>query len=283
MWRILASTLFLSLNGVCIKFAGQEADVFQIVFVRSLAGLTLCILFARGDVKSLVGVNRPLLALRGFVGVFAMVLAFYAFTVLPVAEATVILFIKPVFVSLLAWAFLRERLSSRKLACVAVSFTGVLLVAQPGGLFGTAATLPLLGVAAALGGAFFAAGTMVMVRALGSRERALSPIFYLNLFTTCGTGAFAAMHWTWGSWRLWAILLAIGVLTHLGQYCMTRGLTMESAGRGSAVGYIQVVFATAWGMLFFAEYPDLLAVCGALVIMAGTLGLRERPRGAPNS
>ncbi|MFW5836414.1 MAG: DMT family transporter [Desulfovibrionaceae bacterium] len=283
MWRILASTLFLSLNGVFIKFAGQEAHVLQIVFVRSLAGLALCMVFAGGDVKSQVGVNRRLLALRGFIGVFAMLFTFYAFTALPVAEATVIFFVNPVFVSMLAWPFLRERMTGRKLACVAASFSGVLLVAQPGAMWGAASGLPLLGVAAALGGSFFSAGTMVVVRAIGTRERALAPIFYLNAFTVAAVGGFAAACWTWGSWGLWANLLAIGLLTHLGQYCMTRGLSMESAGRGSAVGYFQIVFAIIWGMLFFSEYPDLLALAGAAVIMAGTLGLRERPKGAPNS
>ena len=282
MWSILASTVFLSLMGALIRVAGAEAHVFQIVAVRSLVGVVLCGLFAGGDVASLLGRNRRLLALRGFIGIFAMLFSFYAFTALPVAEATVLFYVSPAFVALFARLFLGERLSAGRLLCALVSFAGVLLVARPALIFGAQShPLPWLAVAAALGGAMFSAGAMVTVRALGSGERALSPIFHLNLFALCATAPLAAFHWTAGDAGLWACLIAIGLVTHLGQYFMTRGLAMESAACSSMVGYVQVVFAVFWGALLFAEYPDGLSLAGAAVIMAGTLGLRRRPKSPP--
>ncbi|WP_157917369.1 DMT family transporter [Pseudodesulfovibrio profundus] len=156
-------------------------------------------------------------------------------------------------------------------------------MAQPSFFFESGGSLPFMGVVSALVGACFSAGAMVTVRALGHKEIALSPVFYLNLCTFVGTVYFAIQDWVWGSWELWLILIAIGVLTHFGQYFMTRGLAMETAGRGSAVGYFQIVFAIIWGVLFFSELPNLLALIGAVFIFLGTLGLRDRPKGAPNS
>lgn len=283
MWRVWVSTVFLSLNGVCIKLASEHAAVMQIVAVRSFLGLLLCFLSAKGNVSYLFGKNKRLLTVRGILGMFAMIATFTAFSILPVAEATVIFFINPVLVALLAWLVLGERVGLIGGLSVLVCFGGVLLVAQPPFLFEGGGTLPVMGVVAALVGACFSAGAMVTVRALGKNEAALSPVFYLNLCTFFGTLAFAGLDWIWGTWELWAILITIGVLTHFGQYFMTRGLAMETAGRGSAVGYFQIVFAIIWGVVFFSEFPNVLALIGAVFIFLGTLGLRERPKGVPNS
>ena len=282
MWRILASALFLSLNGACIRYAGREVGVFQIVVFRCLVGGILCLILGRGDLGSLLGKNRKVLCLRGLFGVCAMLLSFYAYTVLPVAEATLIFFINPVFVALLAWAFLGEHMSLGQLVCVGVSFAGVVLVSNPATFASPDTGLSPWGVGTALAGALFAAAAMVTIRALGRTERTLSPMFYLNMFSFAVSAPLAVFTWENCSWASWGCLLAIGLLAHAGQYFMTSGLAMEKAGRGSAVGYFQIVFAVVWGMLFFAEYPDLLAVFGSGLIMSGTLGLRERPRGAPH-
>tara|TARA_B100000683_G_scaffold171669_1_gene165435 strand:- start:2160 stop:3074 length:915 start_codon:yes stop_codon:yes gene_type:complete len=283
MWRVWASTVFLSLNGVCIKLASEHAHVMQIVTVRSFLGLLLCIASAKGNIQSLFGRNKLLLSVRGVLGMFAMIATFTAFSILPVAEATVIFFVNPVLVALLAWLVLGEKVGLIGGVSVLVCFGGVLLVAQPSFFFESGGSLPFMGVVSALVGACFSAGAMVTVRALGHKEIALSPVFYLNLCTFVGTVYFAIQDWVWGSWELWLILIAIGVLTHFGQYFMTRGLAMETAGRGSAVGYFQIVFAIIWGVLFFSELPNLLALIGAVFIFLGTLGLRDRPKGAPNS
>jgi drug/metabolite transporter (DMT)-like permease len=61
---------------------------------------------------------------------------------------------------------------------------------------------------------------------------------------------------------------------------MTRGLQLERAGRATAVGYLQVVFAAAWGLLFFGERPTAWTAAGTALVLAGTL-LLARPRRAP--
>jgi drug/metabolite transporter (DMT)-like permease len=57
---------------------------------------------------------------------------------------------------------------------------------------------------------------------------------------------------------------------------MTRGLSLEPAGRAMAVGYLQIVFATAWGLLFFSERPDALSAIGAFLIIGSTAMLGRR-------
>jgi drug/metabolite transporter (DMT)-like permease len=74
------------------------------------------------------------------------------------------------------------------------------------------------------------------------------------------------------------------VTTQLGQVAFTRGLQLEPAGRATAVGYLQIVFAALWGIILLGERPDAWSVAGALIIVGATLvvALRRRPdHGSP--
>ncbi|HEU0054714.1 MAG TPA: EamA family transporter, partial [Longimicrobium sp.] len=81
----------------------------------------------------------------------------------------------------------------------------------------------------------------------------------------------------------WAVLLGVGISTQLGQVAITRGLHLERAGRATATGYLQIVFAALWGALFFSELPDMGTVIGAALIVGSTLLLARRPASAPSS
>jgi drug/metabolite transporter (DMT)-like permease len=69
------------------------------------------------------------------------------------------------------------------------------------------------------------------------------------------------------------MLAGIGVVTQIAQVFLTKGLREERAGRAMAVGYMQIVFAALWGMIFFAEVPGPWGGAGALVIILATAGL----------
>ena len=77
------------------------------------------------------------------------------------------------------------------------------------------------------------------------------------------------------------MLAALGLVTFIAQVAMTRGLSLEPAGRATSISYLQVVFAFVWGMLLFQEFPDALSIVGALLILASTVGVaRWRSRRA---
>ena len=129
----------------------------------------------------------------------------------------------------------------------------------------------------ALLGAVLSAMAYVIVRKLSTTEDALVIVFWFAALSTIGaipfTAADAVMPTAWE----WLALAGIGVVTQLGQVFMTHGLRLEKAGRVMAVGYMQIVFAALWGVLFFAEVPDAWGIGGALLIVLGTLGIARRP------
>ncbi|XP_077206408.1 solute carrier family 35 member G1-like isoform X6 [Paroedura picta] len=138
--------------------------IFQMVFV--LPGIIYCKTGFLGP-KS----KRVFLFFRGLFGSSAMILLYYAFQVMPLADATVITFSSPVFTSLLAWIFLKEKYSPWDLLFTLFAITGVVLIARPPFLFGSKVagiegsyTDHLKGTIAALSSAICTSSTFVILR-----------------------------------------------------------------------------------------------------------------------
>ncbi len=77
----------------------------------------------------------------------------------------------------------------------------------------------------------------------------------------------------WPSGWEWLALLGVGVSTQIAQVYLTRGLSLEPAGRAMAVGYSQILFVVLYGMIFFAEYLTVWSAAGSLLVIAGTLAV----------
>lgn len=273
---------WFSLMSLLVKTAGQRLPSMEIVLARAVVSLVLSYGLLRRAGVPIWGTNRRLLVLRGVLGFAALACFYYALVHLPLAEATVIQYTNPVFTALLAAWLLRERFGVWEGACVAASLAGVLLIARPGFLFGGAGALEPVTVAIALAGALFSAGAYVTVRRLGRSEHPLVIVFYFPLVTVPATLPLVAPVWVWPRGWEWLVLLGVGVTTQIAQVYMTKGLQQVPAGRATAVGYLQIVFAGVWGALFFREYPDGWSVAGAALIVGGTLALALwRGRDAP--
>jgi drug/metabolite transporter (DMT)-like permease len=272
----LASLAFAA-NSAVIKWAGRRIPPEELVFARGVVALGLSYaLVRRAGVTSILGTRRGLLVMRGVWGFGALWCVIYAVTHLPLAEATVLQFLNPIFTALLAALLLGERSDRGLLASLGLSMAGVLLVTRPAVLFGGAASaLPPLAVAVAVAGAFLSACAYVGVRTLAATEHPLVIVLYFPLVATPAALPVMAPVAVWPRGAEWAALVAIGLLAQVGQIFLTRGLQQEPAGRATALSYLQIVFATALGVVCFGEVPGWPTALGALLILVGT-GLAAR-------
>ncbi|MFO7893632.1 MAG: DMT family transporter [Longimicrobiales bacterium] len=269
-----AAAFFFSIMSLLVKVAGQRLPPQEMVLARAVVGVALSWYWLRSRGVSPWGHRKGLLLVRGLIGFGGLSAFFFAVTRLPLADVTVIQYTNPVFTAVLAAIFLSERMRPRDVALVLLSLVGVVLMTRPGFLFGgLEERLDPFAVAVALAGAILSAGAYVTVRELSKTEDPVVIVFWFALVATAGSIPFTAAGglmptpWEWGA------LLGIGVVTQLAQVALTRGLKEERAGRAMAVAYMQIVFAAIWGALFFAEYPDLWGLTGALLIVAGTAGI----------
>lgn len=280
---MLLSAFFFSLMGVLVKLVGQRLPSGEIVLARAAVSLILSYALLKRAGVAVWGHHRGLLLLRGLFGCLALHGVFFSLTRLPLADATVLHFLNPVLTAVLAALVLGEHIGWRLTLALILSIVGVVTVRRPEFLFGTL-TDPLDPVAvwAALIAAFLSACAYVLVRRLAAVEHSLVIVFYFPLVTVPLTLPFVATDLLWPTPLEWLLLLGVGVCTQLGQVYLTIGMRHEPAGRATALSYTQVVFASLWGMLIFAELPTVWTVTGAMFILTGTyLNIRRRRESPP--
>lgn len=230
--------------------------------------------------------KRIYLVLRGFIGSNAMILLFYAVQQMPLADATVIMFSNPVFTSVLAWIFLKERCTIWDCVFTVFTLTGVILIARPPFIFGkhlsgieSNYSNHIKGAVAAFAGAIGAACTIVVLRKIGK-----SVHYYLSVWYYAVIGLIECIITVsvLGEWKIpscgrdrWMLML-IAVLGIAGQSFLTKALQIEKAGPVALMRTVDVVLAFIFQFIFFDRAPTWWSLGGALCVVASTSGIALR-------
>tara|TARA_R110002074_G_scaffold31896_19_gene89174 strand:+ start:81 stop:968 length:888 start_codon:yes stop_codon:yes gene_type:complete len=273
MRYMVLSAFGFSLMAVFVKFASIEGiPVLEIVAARALVSLILSYADIRYKRISVFGQRKGLLFLRGFIGSLALVCVYYAITQLPLAEATVLQYLYPIFTAVLALFFLKEHIHWYLIVSIMLSFLGVLFVVRPAFLFGESAQdLSYLAVLAGILGAIGSSAAYVLVRKLSQTEDSSVIIFYFPLIALPFSLALLGTDFVVPNGFACILLVLVGIFTQLGQVGLTKALQTEAAGRATAFSYLQVVFASLFGWWFFQEIPDAWFAAGAVLILLGVL------------
>lgn len=264
-----------------VKLAGERLPSSMLVLARAIVTFVISVVVLRRARLPMFGNHKPLLLLRGLFGFGGLVFFFYGLTALPLAEATVIHYLNPLFTAVLAALVLKERMSPLLALSLLLGLAGVLLVARPSFLFGEGSALPPLGVASALAGSLVAAGAYTTVRQLRKTDHPLVIVFYFSLVAVPASIPLVVPSFVMPEGIEWLWLLLIGVTTQIAQVQMTRGLALVPAGPGTAVGYVQIALAAAWGAFFFGERPGLYTVLGTLLVLVAVLLVAFSARNVP--
>ncbi|MCP4503261.1 MAG: DMT family transporter [Deltaproteobacteria bacterium] len=279
MLLLLGAAFFFSLMAVQVKLLGAQLPSTVIVLGRAIVTLVLSVFMLKRAGTPFLGQRRGLLLLRGVFGFIGLLCFFFAITKLPLAEASVLFSLNPVFTAVLAAIFLKEALRPSLMLALVVAFSGVLLVVRPASLFGewlgeaSDVVLDPYGVAACLVGSVAAASAYTLVRKLRTTEDPLVIVFYFSFVATPASLPFALQSWVWPDAKGWLLLLGVGLATQTAQVLMTKGIASVPAGPATTVGYSQVAIATLWGVLFFDEVPTWGTAMGALLIISALVGL----------
>ncbi|XP_054840081.1 solute carrier family 35 member G1 [Eublepharis macularius] len=284
LFYTMLSALFFSVASLFLKkiedMHSVEASAFRCVFQMMfvLPGL----IYYKTGFLGPKG-KRVVLFFRGLLGSSAMILLYYAFQVMPLADATVITFSSPVFTSLLAWIFLKEKYSPWDLLFTLFTITGVVLIARPPFLFGSKVagiegtyTDHLKGTIAAVTSAIFAASTLVILRKVGKSVHYFLSIWYYAVIglIVCMIALFVMDVWSLphcGKDRF--LLILIGLFGVGGQIFLTKALQIEKAGPVAIMKTMDVVFAFIFQILFLNHLPTWWTVGGALCVVASSCGI----------
>ena len=276
---MIISGLGFALMGLCVKIAGARGfPIMELIFARSLVSLILCYIDIQRLKLSIFGQNTGLLWLRGIIGFLALIAVYKSLTILPLAEATLIQYLHPIFTAIFAWFFLGERIQNNTILCVFLGCLGTLILSSPG-IITNGASLSLIGLAVGLIGAAGSGLAYTLVRHLSYSEHPSVIILYFPLVCLPLSFIFG-----WNDFIIprssdWLLLIAIGFFTHIGQMGLTLGMSLEKAANVAAYGYVQVVFAAMLGVFVLSEKLSMTTLLGTICILGG-LVINQRKDGS---
>lgn len=296
---VLAGVFAISVNDTLIKQLSGGYPLHEIVFIRAFIGILfgLALVQFEGGWTILKTSQTGWHLLRGVLVVISNMAFFLALAALPLADATALFFVAPLFITLLSIPILGERVGVMRLSAVAVGFIGVIIMQRP---WAEAQSLEasrlvlLLPVLAALTYAL----NQLMTRRLGVSSKASAMSVYiqgvflvtsLGFFIIAGDGRFVGPDssasirfllraWVWPQTAdLW-VLVGLGVNSTIIGYCLSQAYRIADAATVAPFEYIGLPLAVFWGLVIFGDLPLWEVWVGITLILASGLFVFVRER-----
>lgn len=266
--------LFLALGDAVSKWLGESHSPLQIIFFRALISLPMIALVAHfaGGLRRLRTRRPRVHLLRGLIYTATMVCFVWGLTLLPLAEATAIAFVAPLFVTLLSVPLLGERIDPPVLIASLIGFVGVLVVVRPN------SDAFQLGALALVAAALFYALMMITARRYAAREHLWAMLFYMTCVPLVVTAV--TLPWVWQTpepWH-WLGFFASGVLGVTATAFITLAFRFAPAAIAAPFDYTAMLWAVLLGWWFWGEMPDMWVWVGSALIMGSGLAVAYHDR-----
>jgi drug/metabolite transporter (DMT)-like permease len=293
MLYILGGIGLASAQDAVVKYMSSGYPAYETLLFRCLGSLPVIIfvLWRSGNGLSIMTPLLPRVLMRGFILGFAYLAFVLALPAMPIANAVAIYFTMPFFVAGLAGPLLHERVRPHRWLAIIAGFIGVLIMVRPG--FGVFEPAALLALASAFG---YALGQM-MGRPLSQK---VSPIIiaawqnvayatiglalglFFNVFDfgpfTHPSLIFLSRPPVWPGLFDFILLFGHGMLAACAMLMFINAYKLAETNFVAPFEYSAMIWAVFYGIVLFGDFPDLVTVIGAgIVVTAGILMiLRDR-------
>jgi drug/metabolite transporter (DMT)-like permease len=260
------------------RHLAEAANTFMIVTVRFwFLALFVLLLAARapGGLRATARTRQPLLQVaRGLLLVAEVCILIWAFTQLGLAASHAVFAASPLLVAALSGPLLGETVGWRRWAAIGVGFCGILVILRPGAeVFDPLLAVPL---ASALMWALY----VVLTRRVQRTDSAATSLFWNGVLGAVLLTPLGLLSWEPMSHADWGWMAALCVTALLSQWLLIKVYEVAEASAVQPFAYLQLVFASAIGVVIFREDLHLATVVGAVIVVgAGLFTLwRERVR-----
>lgn len=260
----LSSFAVFATHDAVIKFLGGSYMPFQILFFSVLLSFPLVTLMLMRDreASTLRPVHPWWVAARTIAGAITGACAFFAFTVLPLAQVYAFIFAAPLLITVLSIPILGERVGLHRWSAVALGLVGVMIVLRPG------ATEISIGHLAAMVAATGSALVSVITRKIGNEERTAVLMLYPMMANFVLMGAALPFVYKPMPVEHFGLLAFMSALGFLGGIFMIAAYRRGDAAIVAPMQYSQIIWAALFGYFLFDELPDLFTWVGAAIIIA---------------
>ena len=268
-YQVLSCCCF-SILGMQIKLLSETTNVETIVFFRSLFGLLVLVMiimfrYLKDNLNFLKTQDFFIQFLRGIFGTFGMFFGYKSLTLIPLAQASTISYIKVFFVAFLAFIFLKEKIKSQIIFCSIIGFVGVFFITNPehfksfkGSFYASISAL------------FVAAG-IISVSFLSKKNAPVTILFYNSLFASVISYIiFYEEIQLLRNTDVLESLILITLTALLGQYFNTISYKNTQANIIVLFGYSRILFSFILGFFFLNEQLELNFLLGFILILLST-------------
>ena len=269
--NLVFASFFFSLMTLCVKNIDKRIPIYELVLFRSLLSLIITLFIINLKNINPWGKNKPLLILRGVFGTLALICIFYAIRSMPLSISTVIQYTYPIFISIFAGIFINEKITQNLVFATVIGWFGILVILNPAQLSNINVDIENVAISVAFLGSICTALAYITVKKLSFTEDVYVIIEYFPLVSFIALLPIVLMNWVTPTWNELVWIIGIGLFTQLGQTFLTVGLKNLPASEASTINYLQVLFGSIWGVLFFSEMININFVLGASLVLLGTI------------
>lgn len=260
---MLLATFLFSLMKVCVKMI-PDIPAVEIILFRSVISFIISFVGIKSLGISPWGTNQGLLILRGVCGALSLMLYFILIQQIPLATTYTLLYLAPVFTTILGIWFVKEKVLPLQWVFFLVSIAGVLMVT------GFDIRVEPLHLAIGVGSSLASAVAYNVIRKLKTSEHPLVIILYFPLVTTPIAAVYSWFVWKQPMGWDWFWLVMVGIFTQFAQYFMTKAYQREELSVISSLSYLGIVYGLGFGFLF-GENFNLLTYLGMASVVVGVV------------
>ena len=261
---MLLATFTFTLMKVCVKLV-PHIPAIEIILFRSIISLAISVFYLKRQKVSVWGNNKSILLLRGLTGAIALITYFTLLQQIPLATASTLQYLAPIFTAILGIFLVKEKVNSWQWLFFAMSFAGVVVVQ------GFDPRISFWHLVMGVGASLFMGLAYNFIRMLKNTEHPLVIIFYFPLVMLPVAGIWSAMVWVQPVGWDWLVLLAVGLFTQIAQFFMTKSYQAAELSKVSILNYIGIVYALGFGWLLFDETFNLMTYIGMGLVLLGVI------------
>ena len=272
IWLMVLTTFIFAMQDGLSRHLAGEYNVMMVVMIRYwfFAAFVMAIAARRaGGLRAAAKSATPLIqSFRGALLVVEINVMVLAFVFLGLVESHAVFAVYPLLIAALSGPILGEHVGWRRWAAIGVGFAGVIIILQPsGGVFSPYAAIPLL---AALMFALYG----LLTRYVARGDTAATSFFYTGVVGVVAATLIGIWFWQPMSAGDWAWMSLLCVTGAAGHYTLIRCYEVAEASAVQPFAYLQLVFASALGILVFGEtIRTNVAIGAALIVSAGLFTL----------
>ena len=266
IFLFITAIFLISIVDTICKFFTKDLHAIQIVWGYLIGiNVTLWIFFfLKGKKLSKLVKSKKLVLqiIRPAFLICSISSLFIGLTYLPIAEATAIGFVAPLFITALSVPILREKVGIHRWSAVVFGFLGVIIIVRPGTEFWhIASIMPLLG-------AFFFALFQIFTRLLSTTENTYTTLFYTGIGGLGWSSLMVPFVWSPMLRIHFFVFFSIGIMGAIAHLCMISAFDRAEASFLAPYNYTKLLWVAVLGYIIFGDIPSLEMWLGAFIIVS---------------